>query len=447
MSFCWSLRAAHSQTAAPVRRVTLDELVDRAKKSDRVEAARDKLRGAEARRDLVRAMWIPQLEITATGGPGPEITCLPSPEMCTSTNVKSVYRIGDQPTFRIDGTVTMPLYTFGKLSHGSDAADEGLAAAQASVEASRADVALEVARVYYGLKLAREILIMLEEGRGHVTVEIDRIERELDKGKTNVSEYDRYRMRSLLTEIDARRSETQRSVADALVAIRALCGDDAIDIDDAPLAELPAVALGTGAEAREMGRDKRPEHRAVNAGVKAQEHLATIEELRWLPDIVLRLGGTVARDPGADVPFNAYYNNQLNVTGVWAVIAMHWTLDGTRPGRVREQNAELDHARTSERLVGLGLGWEAQSAWNAAQDARRRLDAVRAGDAAAHSWVVAVLQNTELGTAEPRDLNEALQAYFIMHARLYSAMYDWNVGLHAFARATGRDWRELLPKQ
>src|SRR5262249_13612864 len=169
LSFCWSLRAAHSQTAAPVRRVTLDELVDRAKKSDRVEAARDKLRGAEARRDLVRAMWIPQLEITATGGPGPEITCLPSPEMCTSTNVKSVYRIGDQPTFRIDGTVTMPLYTFGKLSHGSDAADEGLAAAQASVEASRADVALEGARAYYGLKLAREILIMLEEGRGHVT--------------------------------------------------------------------------------------------------------------------------------------------------------------------------------------------------------------------------------------------------------------------------------------
>jgi outer membrane protein TolC len=428
------------------RRFTLDQLVDESKRSLRGEPAREALRAADARRDEARALWIPHLDVTAIGGPGPEIRCMPSPDECTRTNVNTPYRVGDQPTFRVDATLTVPIYTFGKLSNAREAADQGVAAAKAGVEINQADLTLDAVRVYYGLKFAREILIMLDEGRRHVLKELERVEKELDKGKTNVSEYDRFRMKSLLAEIDARRSETERSIADQLVAIRSVTGNPADDIDDAPLAELPDVGLGTLAEAKDSAQTKRPETRAVKAGVLAQEHITRIENLRWLPDFVLRLGATIARDPGADIPSNAFYNNQLNVTGYWAVLALQWSLDGTRPAKVAQANIDLDRARTSENLVAMGVGWEAQSAWNAARDARRRLEAVRDGERAAHSWVVAVMQNTELGTAEPRDLNEALQAYFVMHARLYWAMDEWNVGLIAFARATGRDWREFLPK-
>jgi len=446
LELCLPVRAQTPASAPAGRRFTLEQLMEESKRSLRGQPARDALRTADARRDEARAMWIPRLDVTAIGGPGPEIKCIPDAGTCTSTNVKTPYRIGNQPSFRIDATATLPLYTFGKLSNLREAADDGLAAAKAGVDANREDLGLDAARVYYGLKFAREILLMLDEGRGHVVKEIERVDKELEKGKTNVSEYDRYRMKSLLAEIDARKSETERSVADSLVAIRIVSGNEADDIDDAPLTELPEVALGTGTEARDAAQGKRPETKAAKAGVSAQEHLTRIEKLRWLPDFALRFGTTIARNPGADIPSNAFYNNQFNVTGYWAMLALQWSLDGTRPAKVAQANIDLDRARSGEKLAAMSVGWEAQGAWNAARDARQRLEAVRAGERASHSWVVAVMQNIELGTAEPRDLNDALQAYFVMHARLYSAINDWNVSVIAFARATGRDWRELVPK-
>ena len=374
------------------------------------------------------------------------IRCEPDVLNCIRTNVDTPYRIGDQPSYRIDANLTIPLYTFGKLSNARDAADQGLAAAKAGVDANRADLGLEAARVYFGLKFAREILLMLDEGRGQVVKELERVEKELDKGKTSVSEYDRYRLKVLLADIDARRSETERTAADQLVAIRIVSGNEADDIDDAPLTELPAVALGTGLEARDAAQANRPEIKQAKAGAAAQEHLTRIELLRWLPDFGLRLGATIARNPGVDIPNNAFYNNPFNGTGYWGVLALTWSLDGTRPAKVAQANIDLDRARAGEKLATMGMGWEAQGAWNTARDARQRVEAVRAGERASHSWVVAVLQNIELGIAVPQELNEALQQYFAMHARLYSAINDWNVGVIAFARATGRDWRELLPK-
>ena len=141
-------------------------------------------------------MWIPRLDVTMVGGPGPTIRCEPDVLNCIRTNVDTPYRIGDQPSYRIDANLTIPLYTFGKLSNARDAADQGLAAAKAGVDANRADLGLEAARVYFGLKFAREILLMLDEGRGQVVKELERVEKELDKGKTSVSEYDRYRRTS-----------------------------------------------------------------------------------------------------------------------------------------------------------------------------------------------------------------------------------------------------------
>ena len=69
------LMTSAAASADPVKRVTLPALLAAARKSPSVEIARARAHAAEAKVDEVGNAWIPQIEITAVGGPSPEITC------------------------------------------------------------------------------------------------------------------------------------------------------------------------------------------------------------------------------------------------------------------------------------------------------------------------------------------------------------------------------------
>jgi len=82
---------------------------------------------AKAREVLWR--WGPQLEVTRSAGPAAH-HLLPSASECTSTEPDQT-RLGFDGIFgRVDGRLTMPLFTFGKLTDGKRAADAGAAASE-----------------------------------------------------------------------------------------------------------------------------------------------------------------------------------------------------------------------------------------------------------------------------------------------------------------------------
>src|SRR6185503_5483661 len=65
--------------------------------------------------------------------------------------------------------VTQPLYTFGKIEHARSAARAGLDAQAALADEAAGDAAADAARAYWGLKLARELRYMLEDGIDEIT--------------------------------------------------------------------------------------------------------------------------------------------------------------------------------------------------------------------------------------------------------------------------------------
>jgi len=427
----------YARAEAP-KRIDLPTLLDRARRSPNARAAEEAAHAAHAKVDEVSLTWVPQFEVTAVGGPGPAITCRPSPQLCTSTDQGEAGLQFSGIFFRVDAKLAMPVYTFGKLSAGTQAAEAGARAADALAQAAETDAAVDAARAFYAVKLARELIFMLDEGKGDLDDALTRVEKQLDKGKGDVTEADRHRLRSFRAEIDARTSEARKLEGTGLAGVRLFYGADDVDIDDKPLAESPGD-LGTREKARSLAEGSRPERRAAVAGVQAADHLADVEARKWWPDFVLVGQMTIARATGADDPQNAFANDPFNVTSFSAGVALRWMLDpGVRPSKVRGARADAARARATADFATQGVAAEADKAWIEARDAKDRLTASRLGEKETRAWLVSILQANEAGLGDPKDVAEALLAWFNMRARVLQALFDWDVGVVTLARATGQ---------
>jgi HAE1 family hydrophobic/amphiphilic exporter-1 len=434
-----SAPAASTQASSTqaVQKLDLAGLLERARKAPVVAAARAGADAAHAKADEIGNTWLPHFDVTAVLGPSPEIHCMPSPAQCITTEPSDVGHNFTGVFGRVDVTGYMPVYTFGKLSAGMRAADAGARAADALADASEADTLLDTARAYYAVKLARELIFMLEEGRDDIDDALKRVEKQLAKGSGEVTEQDRHRLRAFRAEAEARLSEARKLEATALAGVRYFAGDPSVDVDDAPLAavsfelpELPAVRAAAVAN--------RPERRAALAGVDAAGGLEDLEDARWWPDLVLLAQFTLARAGGADDPANAFANNPYNVTSVAGGVALRWSLDpGTRGAQVHGAEANVDKARATVDLATSGVAAEAERAHGDVRDARDRLAASKLGEKEARAWLVSTLQATQAGLADPKDLADALLAWFNMRARVLQATFDWNVAVLALDRATG----------
>jgi outer membrane protein TolC len=419
-------------------KLDLPTLITRARHSPAPRAAAAAAHAAHAKVDEVARMWVPQLELTLVGGPSPEIKCLPSAAECTHTDNSEAGTAFSGLFFRVDAKAAMPIYTFGKLSAGSDAAEEGAHAADALASAAQNDAALDAARAYYAVKLARELVLMLDEGKGDLDDALKKVEKQLDQGSGDVTESDRHRLRAFRAEIDARLSEARKLEGVGLAGVRLFSGLDDVDVDAAPLSEAP-YDLGTRADARTLAERARPERQAALAGAAAADHLADVESRRWWPDLIGVAQVTLARAAGADDPQNAFANDPYNVTSFAAGLALRWVLDpGVRPAKVEGARADAARARATADFATSGVTAEADKAWAEARDAKDRLQASRLGEKEARAWLVSTLQSVQAGLAEPKDLADALLAWFNMRARVLQALFDWDVGAMTLARATGQ---------
>ena len=140
---------------------------------------------------------------------------------------------------RTELRLVQPLFTFGKISAGRNAASRGRGGLAGHREVGQAaDVELNVKKAYYGLKAARAALETLSEGMEHLDDAQKQIDGELAKGTGSVTQTDRLRLRTVRAEVDIRVLEAQKLADEARAGLRALLGPEApadIDVDDEPL--------------------------------------------------------------------------------------------------------------------------------------------------------------------------------------------------------------------
>lgn len=434
-AFLGVLLAGLGVVRAEPARLTLDALVARAQVSQRAQMARAERDAAAARVDEAGAARLPRIAATAFLAPSPEIRCVDA--TCVDTDP-------DEFALRFSGafggaqaSLTQPLYTFGKLTAAREAAMAGLTAQAALADAGAADLAVDAARAYWGLKLARELRYMLEDGVDQIQGAVTRLDERLAEGDSDVTPQDRQRVGVLLAEAQVQLAEARAGEAAALAAVRALAEDASADIDEDPLEAL-AFEPATDEAAVAAAERARPEVRAAQAGATAARKLAELERGGFFPDLAAVASVGITRAQGVDEPPGAFAYDPYNQLSGALALGLRWTVEPwTTAAKVRRARAGQRRAEALARLAVVGAGLDARAALAEARGARDKLTAGEAGEQAAKAWLAAVLQAEAIGAAEAKDLVDAYIAWFQMRARVVAAISQWNVAVMRVRRAAG----------
>jgi len=412
--------------AAP--KLTLDEAIAKTLAGPRAQMAEGDAAAAAARVDEADAARLPRIKATAFGTISPQIECLDAG--CTQTSPQNFALEFDGVFGGAQLDVTQPLYTFGKIAHARRAARAGLDAQRALADEAAGDLAVDAARAYWGVKLARELGGMLDDGIDEIGKARARMDERTGKDAPTIQ--DKQRVAVLLAEAKVQRADARAGELQGLAGLRALTGVRDADVDDAAFdaIERPLPAAATG--------EARPQARAARRGAVAADELAAMARSYYWPDVALVGSGVIAGAQGVSDPPSVFANDPYNRAGAGLVLALQWTLEPwTVRARAARAGAEAARAHAQGELAAAGASFDASTALAEATAARDKVAAAAEGERAARAWVASVLQADAIGAAEAKDLADAYIAWFQMRARWAQAVYQWNVAVVRLGRASG----------
>jgi outer membrane protein TolC len=458
LAFLGGLLSVVHPASAAAKKYTLNELLEMARAQNPGLRAGDAATHAmQAQVVEARRNWYPQGDLTSFVAPVPRVECedgmgISAPDQsvreaaCVQTNASPSHGALEYLTkfagaySRTDLKLVQPIWDFGKISAGVSAAEAGVVVTTGRQAGARADVELNVRKAYWGLKLARELVAMLEEGQGYLDTAQKKIEKQLADGSGNATVTDRLRLRTVRTEIEVRSLEAKRLEEIARSGLRALLGFESpedLDVDDEDFEALEVQSRPLGYY-EEQARLSRPEVRTLDYAVKAKQALALLEHRKLYPDLVLIGQISFAYAPTIDSPQNAFASNPFNGYGGGIAAAMRLPLDfGPKLARGARTRAEAEEIEDRRQEALGGVGFEVSKAYLEMSEAETRLGEVSKGEKAGKAWVAAVTQNFALGLADARDFSDALLQSFKMRTFALQAVYDVNVSAAALSRATG----------
>ncbi|MBV9947887.1 MAG: TolC family protein, partial [Myxococcales bacterium] len=278
-------------------------------------AARSRL--AYAHGQLEEARWTPWFQWTAQSQfgvvPKLEGTVLYPQSTVFSRNVSNLTTLQPFFSFSINGVI--PVYTFGKITSGLEAAEANVRVSEWDMEKTRQQTHMDVRRAFYGVEFARDVRYVADEATSRLDKGIESIKEKIAKGDPQVTDVDRLRLETFRQEIVAQALQAPKGEAYAMAALRFITGvQSSFDIVDEPLRR-PTKPLVAIVQYLEATRVLRPDVNMARAGVVARQKLVDVNRARLFPDFGIGLGADYVTTPGAVQqqnlwafdPFNHFY--------------------------------------------------------------------------------------------------------------------------------------------
>lgn len=331
-----------------------------------------------------------------------------------------------RPVTQVQVRGALPLFTFGKLRNAWRAARAGIGAAEAQRERDLQRIRQQVRQAYFALQLSLDLNQMIGEGIRHLRRAQSRLEEMLEDDEGDVDILDQRRLAVAAATIRAQASENERLMRSSEAALRALTGLEHIRPPDCPMQAVRVSELET-ARFLEAAATGRPEVRLLEAAEVARQADLNVQRAGYAPDIGIGFRAGYSYAPGVTDQNNPFIQDAGNSPSLGAGLFMRWNLDF--PGnsqRVRGAEARLEQLRAQSEEARRGIALEVEVALERYRDAVRREEAWAQGEREGHAWLVEAVQANDLGTAKPKDLVDALQAYFANRASHMRAVFDVN---------------------
>ncbi len=390
------------------------------------------------RAQLAEAHAAPFSQFSAVAGFGPAPTLRGNSVYSPNSDVSFTSSLGLWWGVKVEGTV--PLWTFGKITNLWDAAEAQIKVGEADVAKQQNLVKMDVRRAYYGLKVARDGIALIDEVIGHLDKALEHAKQELDEG--NGDEIDQFKLATLRNELEARRAEARRYETIALTGLRFLTGLPDADVGMAPVrpigrALLPVTQYLTAA------RLHRPDIHMVRAGIRARRAQVELARSKYFPDFGLQLGAAWQRAPEVADQLNPFVRDDANYFRYGFGFGLRWQLDFLpNLARVDQAEAQLEEMRQTERFALGGVAVEVETAYAQVVDALAREKAYGVAEKTARRWLVAVQQGIDVGTREDADLVDPARQWAMQRYNHLNAVLDLNMAWSNLALTTG--WAGVL---
>ncbi|MFP3870536.1 MAG: TolC family protein, partial [Syntrophobacteria bacterium] len=162
---------------------------------------------AEANLEVSEAKWelksaklarTPEMELFNLMGVVEDAEEGPEGPAITGDNVDGSYGFFN----KMDLKITLPLYTFGRLSRSIEAANQSVILQVAAGAKTRSKLILQVHELYYGLVLARQLLDSTRQVKDNFIEARDIAEERLEKGEPTVTETNVLKLRVGLAGVE-----------------------------------------------------------------------------------------------------------------------------------------------------------------------------------------------------------------------------------------------------
>lgn len=408
--------------------------------SPKIAEAAAKVREYEARLAEVESIFWPKID--ALGFVAPMFTVQGS---ALEPDVRRDYtRWG--PYTRLQATLAWPLFTFGRGSHGEDAAAARADVERARLREARNVLALEVRRLYYLRLFALSMLPSLDLAARLVGEAEEKAQALYDAGTGEVTQADLMKLRYGALEVQ-RYTRVARDGADlALAALKHTLGlpeEAALALADERLPDLPAAPPPDLAALLREAAEQRPEWAQIKHGRQATLSLESAEKLANAP--VLALAGQIeaAWAPTRDDTPNPYHYDPYNDLAGGVALALKWDFDpALASAKAAGARALQDQVEALSRFAATGIPLQVRKAHQEVQRARDLAAITDETVKAGRKWLTFSAAAYRTGTGDARDVLEGLVAFLQARRTHYEQLRDYYTAEAELWFAVGRSTRD-----
>jgi len=388
---------------------------------------------ARAREDFAKSYGLPRGNLDVIFGP------IPGAQGNAVTGLTDWTRWGLFSASKLE--IMQPLYTFGALSSGRDAAQAGTEAELKLAELARLKLRSSVAEYYYSYQLAFELSELTADVASKLEQAIKSGEKLRAQGKRGApSMADLDKLYVLLTDIRVKEREaiTGMKLSKAAMAWKTgLYGRGDPRWDRANLVA-QEIILKDLAYYQKIAAEKRPEMLALDFDVKAKKALVEVEEGLALPTFFVAGQATYAVATKRTDQVSPFAYDPLNDQSAALVLGFKWNLGFfERRAKLAQSRAELIAAQARRSHLGMAILVDVEKSYLELKqqvDSREaRKDATRAAKRVFNDALVAFT----LGTGDGKSLLEALGSFGLAEKSRLETIAQSNIAIFKLAQATG----------
>lgn len=328
--------------------------------------------------------------------------------------------------------VFQPVYSFGAISSGQEAAESGVRAEAALLERDKLKLRVDIAELYYGYQMAFEFEQLTAEADDQLTKALTKIRSASQKDQ----------LVSVANEIKIRRKEAELGKQNAKRAMAWKIGKWELDPQWDRANLLPRkVELASYEAYLKLLEEQRPERKALMEAVKAKKALYESQKSQYYPVVVVGAKGEFANAPHRENQQSPFANDPDNKLEGAVGLGIRWNLGVMeRSSEVAKARAEWMEAEARLRHLDVGMKVELFKAYNDLQHAKATVELRQESTRAAKRLIQDFAFDQAMSKNQKWDQSvlQKFASYLGAKRDEIDSIYKFNVASHKFEQTVGK---------